>query len=136
LDETVDAILSHHDAGHIVVGHTPTSGVIWPRYDGKVVMIDTGIASAYGGNVAYLEITADGLFAGYPSGKLPLPSNDGELIPYLEKVIAMDPDNRHLKKRLKQLQHPAAPEPLEEESEAVGEMASEPEPVPICGISQ
>jgi hypothetical protein len=136
LDETVDAILSHHDAGHIVVGHTPTSGVIWPRYDGKVVMIDTGIASAYGGNVAYLEITADGLFAGYPSGKLPLPSNDGELIPYLEKVIAMDPDNRHLKKRLKQLQHPAVPEPLEEESEAVGEMASEPEPVPICGISQ
>jgi hypothetical protein len=138
LDETVDAILSHHDAGHIVVGHTPTSGVIWPRYDGKVVMIDTGIASAYGGNVAYLEITPDGLFAGYPNGKLPLPSNDGELIPYLEKVIAMDPDNRHLKKRLEQLQHPAVPEPLQAEIVEPDDMALEPEsePPPICGISQ
>ena len=43
--ETVDAILANHGAKHIVVGHTPTSGVIWPRYEGKVIMIDTGLCS-------------------------------------------------------------------------------------------
>jgi hypothetical protein len=138
LDETVDAILAQHNAGHIVVGHTPTSGVIWPRYDAKVVMIDTGIASAYGGHVAYLEITPDGLFAGYPNGKLPLPSNDADSIAYLEKVIAMDPDNPYLQERLEQLMHPAVPEPLPADTLDAGEVAIEPEAeaAPICGISQ
>ena len=44
--ETVDAILARHGVKHIVVGHTVTSGVIWPRYDAKVIMIDTGISRA------------------------------------------------------------------------------------------
>lgn len=85
LPETVDAIVAHHGVDHIVVGHTPTSGVIWPRYDSKVVMIDSGIASAYGSHIAYLEITPEGLFAGYPGGKLPLPAKDEDAIAYLEK---------------------------------------------------
>ena len=87
--ETVDAILDRHGVSHIAVGHTPTSGVIWPQYDGKVVMIDTGIASAYGGHRGYLEVTADGLSGGYPAGKLPLPARDDERIGYLQRVIAL-----------------------------------------------
>ena len=142
VDETVDAILAHHKVSHIVVGHTPTSGVIWPRYDSKVVMIDTGIASAYGGHVAYLEITPEGLFAGYPLGKLPLPASEADSIAYLEKVIIMDPDNPYLQERLEQLLHPAVPELPEAEADAEagveGEAVpqSESEPIPICDISQ
>jgi hypothetical protein len=138
LDETVNAILAHHHASHIVLGHTPTSGVIWPRYDGKVVIIDTGISRAYGGYVAYLEITPEGLFAGYPKGKLPLPSNEADSIAYLEKVIMMDPDNPYLQERLEQLLHPAVPEPLEADSGQLGDIAPEPEPEPVpnCGISE
>jgi hypothetical protein len=142
LDETVDAILARHQASHIVVGHTPTSGVIWPRYDGKVVMIDTGISRAYGGHIGYLEITAEGLFAGYPKGKLPLPSSEADSIAYLEKVITMDPDNPYLQERLEKLMHPAVPELLAEETDQAGDAPEqsgtepEPDPVPICGISQ
>jgi len=149
LPATVDAILEHQGVRHIVVGHTPTRGVIWPRYDAKVVMIDTGISSAYGGHLGYLEITSDGLFAGYQRGKLPLPSNDEGRASYLEKVIGKDPDNPYLQERLEILLHPVTPEPDDTEKTAapggVGEMATEetataetptPEPIPICGISQ
>jgi hypothetical protein len=142
LDETVDAILAHHKISHIVVGHTPTNGVIWPRYDSKVVMIDSGIASVYGGHVAYLEITPEGLFAGYPLGKLPLPSSEADSIAYLEKVIVMEPDNPYLQERLEQLLHPAVPESLEAGADAEAGMeavAAPPpgsRPIPICGTSQ
>jgi hypothetical protein len=138
LNETVDAILARHKVNHIVVGHTPTSGVIWPQYEGKVVMIDTGIASAYGGYVGYLEITPAGLFAGYPNGKLPLPSSEADSIPYLEKVITMNPGNPYLQERLEQLQHPAVPELMEAEPEAAEQPAAESQekPMPICDISQ
>lgn len=138
--QTVDAILERHGVSHIVVGHTPTSGVIWPNYDGKVVMIDTGIASAYGGYIAYLEITPQGLYAGYPGGKLPLPADETEVIPYLEKVIVMSPGNPYLQERLEQLRHPAIPSLMEDET---GEPAEDPATprvesrvVPICGISE
>jgi len=142
VDETVDAILAHHKVSHIVVGHTPTSGVIWPKFESKVVMIDTGIARAYGGHVAYLEITPEGLFAGYPLGKLPLTASEADSIAYLEKVIIMDPDNPYLQERLEQLLHPAIPELLEAEADAEaspdGKAALQPEssPIPICGTSQ
>jgi Calcineurin-like phosphoesterase len=95
--ESVQAVLDFNKAARIVVGHTPTGGIIWPRYDGRVIQIDTGISAAYGGRVAYLEITTEGLYAGYPSGKLKLPSDSAELLTYLEQVIAMDPENTHLR---------------------------------------
>jgi len=152
--ETVDAILAQHGVGRIVVGHTPTSGVIWPQYDGKVVMIDTGVAKAYGGHVAYLEITPEGLFAGYPGGKLPLPSGGGDLIAYLEQVIKMAQDNPHLQRRLQQLrqagqQAPTTAEPPTADTASGGAAPAAGEPagvpgespppavtVPICGIAQ
>lgn len=147
--ETVDAILEHQGVSHIVVGHTPTSGVIWPRYDSKVVMIDTGISSHYGGYLAYLEITSDGLFAAYPGGKLPLPANDDGRAPYLEKVIEKDPNNPYLQERLEILLKPAPVVPPVAENtvaengagaaasadSAVAE-APEANPIPICGTSQ
>ncbi len=137
-EETVDAILARHGASHIVVGHTPTSGVIWPRFDGRVVIIDTGIARAYGGYVAYLEITQEGLFGGYPNGKLPLPMDQEGLIPYLEQVIAMDPNNSYLQQRLQQLQNPAVPELLEADAGAADQSSPQPviREIPICGISE
>jgi hypothetical protein len=136
--ETVDAILDRHDVSRIVVGHTPTSGVVWPRYDAKVVVIDTGIAGAYGGHVAYLEILPDGLNAGYPLGKLRLPTSDDESMAYLEKVIAMAPNNPYLQERLERLRHPAEPaatEPPAAENGPLPGMHVE-KPVPICGISE
>ena len=97
--ETVDAILRTHRARHIVIGHTTTKGIVWPRLDGRVVMIDTGIGAAYGGHIGWLEATNEGLFAGYRGGRLPLPMDDGQRLAYLDKVIALDPRNAVLKQR-------------------------------------
>jgi hypothetical protein len=147
--ETVDAILAQRSARRIVVGHTPTSGVIWPRYDAKVVMIDTGLSGAYGGHVGYLEITPEGAFAGYRDGKLPLPSSDADAIAYLGQVIEMHPQNPYLRKRMAQLTAPPAPEVGTEDAAGdagTGEaedptaaedpgqaVAAKPE-IPVCGI--
>jgi len=158
--ETVDAILAHHGIEHIVIGHTPTSGIIWPRYDAKVVMIDTGIAAAYGGTRGWLEITPEGLYAGYPGGRLPLPADDAGRAAYLEQVVVLSPNNPHLKRRLERLQQP--PEPTGEAvvaegagsaggaeasagaaevsagpaGEAVEQAEPEARPVPVCGITE
>ena len=132
--ETVDAILANHGANHIVVGHTPTMGVIWPEYDGKVVVIDIGMSSHYGGYIGYLEISPEGRFAGYQGGKLPLPASDDERTGYLQKVIEFEPENPYLKKRLQSLTlgPPAETAPAPE----TGTMEEAAEPaVPICGTS-
>ncbi len=143
--ETVAAILANHGINRIVVGHTPTSGIVWPLYDSRVVVVDTGMAAYYGGYPAYLEITSDGVFAGYPGGKLPLPATDEERLPYLEKVIAMDPSNRYLQKRLKELTQPPPEEPAAtatgdtagaDSDSGTDEAKPAARPVPICGISR
>jgi hypothetical protein len=95
----VDDLLARHHAQRIVIGHTPTGGVVWPRLDGRVVMIDTGMSAAYGGHVAWLEATADGLFAGYPGGRVPLPKDDAGRAAYLDAVIALQPGNAELEGR-------------------------------------
>jgi hypothetical protein len=107
--ELVTSILERLSAQRIVIGHTPTPGVIWPRYDARVLQIDTGISTAYGGNPAYLEITGEGFSAGYPEGKLPLPRSDAERLAYLDAVIAMDPNNSALKSFRERLTAPEEP---------------------------
>jgi len=118
--ETVKAVLEQHGALHIVIGHTPTGGAIWPRYDGSVIQIDTGISSAYGGHVAYLEVTPEHMYAGYPGGKILLPADETEVIPYLEQVIALNPENTFLQRKLSNLKNPPPPQPAEGEASANG----------------
>lgn len=100
---TVAAILQRYDVDHIVVGHTPTGGVIWPRYNGRVIQIDTGIASYYGGYVAYLEITPEGRFAGYEAGRVRLPDSAEGLDDYIAAVSALHPDDGDLAERMAEL---------------------------------
>ncbi len=142
--ETVAAILEHHQARHIVVGHTPTGGAIFTRYDGAVVQIDTGLSQAYGAHPAYLEATADGLFAGYPVGKVTLPGKDSDRAEYLEQVIAFYPANGDLKILLEKVRAQAqADSTVKTGAESAEAQAGENEPpamptvqLPTCGISQ
>lgn len=97
--ETVDAILAQHGARHIVIGHTTTGGVIWPRLAARVILIDAGMSAVYGRHLAWLEVTRKGLFAGYPGGRLPLPRDDAARSDYLEAVIALHPENAELRQR-------------------------------------
>ena len=101
--EVVSAILERYDSRHIVIGHTPTSGIIWPRHNAGVIMIDVGMGAYYGGHIAWLEINEGKLVAGYPDGRLDLPLHDDERLGYLERVMEMQPDNRHLRQRRESL---------------------------------
>jgi hypothetical protein len=138
--ETVQAILKQQGAHHLVIAHTPTHGAIWPRYSGQVIQVDTGMSAAYGGHVAWLEETKDGLFAGYPSGRIKLPSDDAGRVDYLKQVIAVQPGNAGLQTQLSALEHPAngsdgdtnkAMEPAQGGTDP----AKAPAALPICGIS-
>lgn len=121
---TVDAILDKHDARRIVIGHTTTGGVIWPRLDGRVIMIDTGMSAVYGRHIGWLEVMAEGLFAGYRGGRLPLPLEDELRLDYLEAVIALNPGNDALEQRRDDLRA--------EPAESVDAPANEPA---TCDIS-
>lgn len=105
-EATVDQILERYHASRIVVGHTPTGGVVWPRFHGKVVVNDTGIAAYYGGNDAYLEITAGQAMAGYTNQKLELPVTDEQRLAYLQRVVEMKPENEELRERLAKILNP------------------------------
>lgn len=96
----VAAILDRHQASRIVIGHTPTGGVILPRYQGRVIQVDTGIGSYYGGHLAYLEASIEGLFAGYPTGRLALPDDQDGLLDYLARMAELQPNNAELQRRL------------------------------------
>ena len=139
--ETVKAILEHLGAHHLVIGHTPTRGAIWPRYSGQVIQVDTGMSAVYGGHVAWLEETKDGLYAGYPSGKIKLPADDAGRIDYLKQVIAGQPENAGLQKQLSALEHPTPGndgDTTKAETEQGGtdsDHANAPVALPICGIS-
>jgi len=111
--EMVDAILERYGASRIVVGHTPTQGVVWPRFDGKVVLNDVGLAQHYGGHFGFLEIRDGQAVARYADGaSLPLPGSDDDRLAYLEEVVALDPDNAWLQQRLERVRaaREAAPE--------------------------
>jgi hypothetical protein len=97
--EVADAILKQQGVAHVVIGHTPTGGVVWPRLDGRVIVIDTGISAAYGSHVGWLEITHDGMVAGYRGGRVPVPMSDAGRGDYLDAVIALQPGNEELAKR-------------------------------------
>jgi hypothetical protein len=129
----VDEILKRHGARHIVIGHTPTGGIVWPRLDGRVVMIDTGMSAAYGSRVGWLEATKDGLVAGYPGGHVPLPLLDAKRADYLDAVIALQPGNDALLKRRDALRAGNA-DPAPDEAGA-GAMAV-PAPAATCDISR
>jgi hypothetical protein len=105
--ETVKAILEHQGARHIVIAHTPTRGAIWPRYSGQVIQVDTGMSAFYGGHVGWLEETKDGLYAGYPSGRIRLPADDAGRVAYLKQVAALQPGNSALQAQMSALEHAA-----------------------------
>ncbi len=79
------------------------------------------------------------MFAGYEGRRLPLPADDDGAVAYLEAVIALNPANPHLQKRLQKLLAPPPAVPADadasgEEETGAGDAPAAP-PVPICGTS-
>lgn len=97
MQATVDEILDCAGVERIVVGHTPTPGVIWPRFGSRVVLIDTGIAKAYEGRAAWLELSAGGASAGYLDGELTLPATEEAREAYLDTLVERRPGDVRLR---------------------------------------
>lgn len=125
--QTLDNILERYGAKRIVVGHSPTGGVIWPRFDQKVVLNDTGIARYYGAHKGVLELTSEGATAIYDNKRIALPISDDDRIDYLRAVIEVDSNNAQLKKRLADM---LAPPPVEPEEPTAGNVSGPDETKP------
>ena len=104
--QTLDNILKRYGAKRIVVGHTPTGGVVWPRFDQRVVVNDTGIAAYYGSHKGVLELTAEGATTIYGDQRIPLPADNAGREDYLRAVIEADTNNAQLKSRLARMLAP------------------------------
>lgn len=128
--DTVDAILAGHGAKRIVIGHSVSNGVIWPRLDGRVIQIDTGMSRVYGGHVGWLVIEAGQLTAGYRDGRVPLPADDAGRLDYLDAVIALQPGNQALVERRAALASGA----LEAAQVQADSVATD--PAAICGTAR
>ncbi len=109
--QTLDNILKRYGAKRIVIGHTPTGGVVWPRFDQRVVANDTGIATYYGAHKGLLELTAEGATAIYGDQRIPLPTQNSGREDYLRAVIEADSNNTELKERLARMLAPPQDEP-------------------------
>jgi hypothetical protein len=118
----VEAVLDRYDVEHIVVGHTPTGGFINPRHGARIIQIDVGIGQAYGGYVGYLDISPDGLHAGYTDGRVPLPETVDGLANYARAVADLHPDRVALLSALSELtlsaSRPASKQSAGENSQA------------------
>ena len=108
--QTLDNILDRYGAKRIVIGHTPTGGVVWPRFDQRVVANDTGIAAYYGAHKGLLELTSDGATAIYGEQRIPVPTLNSGREDYLRAVIEVDSNNAQLKERLARMLAPPAEE--------------------------
>lgn len=115
----VEAVLDFYDVDRIVIGHTPGAGTIVPRFDGKVLLIDTGMSAYYGGYVASLEIVDDGENVAVNNlqleQRIAVPADNNEAIAYLQHIQGLlESPPAALQQRIDEFINP--PEPVEVES--------------------
>lgn len=114
LSPHLDVVLRRHGARRMVIGHTPTEGLVMPRFGGRVLAIDVGLARVYGGPPAALILEGRQAFALHRGKRLALPEGEGEpVLRYVQEVAALEPDPSRLKGLIGRLEAAlsAAPSP-------------------------
>lgn len=105
LADHVDQVLKLHDARRIVVGHTPTDGVVLPRFGGKVILIDVGLSAYYGSRLSCLLIEGEKVYAIHRGKRLPIPEDPGQpLLTYLKNAASLDPEPSPIQKVISDLE--------------------------------
>ena len=92
----VEALLAYHGVSRIVIGHTMGPGVVLPRFAGKVILNDVGLASHYGGPPTSLQITDGAVSVRHRGTLIPLPTSTN-LTPYLEAARQVEPSDSMLR---------------------------------------
>ncbi len=102
---SVEAVLAAQGVNHVVIGHTFTEGAVLPRFGGKVIQIDVGLAAYYGGRQACLLVENGEMFSIHRGKRLRLPlGGDEELLRYLQEAAALDPEPSPLAPRIEQVE--------------------------------
>ncbi len=99
LTPLVDSILRAYGVSRVVVAHTPTAGVVTPRFGGKVIVIDVGLSKAYNQSPACLIIESGKLFTMHRGTKIPIPDGP-DISEYLNQVLNAEPPGTNLRKAL------------------------------------
>jgi hypothetical protein len=84
------AVLERLGAKTMVIGHTPTRGMVLPRFEGKVLMIDVGLSAVYGSHPACLVVEGGKQSAMHRGEKVALPAMRSDLARYLGQIRALD----------------------------------------------
>jgi hypothetical protein len=95
----IDVFLRNQGARRLVIGHTPQVAVL-PRFGGKVILIDVGLSSSFGGPPAFLLVESGKYYAVHRGRKLDFPVDGGDLTAYLRAAAALDPPDSALRRRL------------------------------------
>ena len=107
-EQHLEAALKAYGVKRIVIGHTVSPGTIWPRFGGRVVMIDVGMAANYGGRMACLVIEDGVPYTLHRGHKIKFPSDSaGDFLRYVEEAAALDPAPSPLTSAIQELE--AAP---------------------------
>ena len=111
LETHLGRLLENYKVRRIVVAHTTTMGAILPRFNARLLLIDTGISRLYGGRPACLLIETDKVYALHRGTKLEIPSDSGAgLLRYLKRAAALDPSPSPLRSAIAKLEAKLAAE--------------------------
>ena len=112
LDAHVVKVLKNLKAERIVIGHTFCDGAITPRFGGKVLQIDIGLARLYDQlvRIACLVIEKGQPYALHQGTRLELPTDSAkDMLRYLKQASALDPPPSSLLTRISRLEASLAP---------------------------
>ncbi len=102
----LDAVLEFYDVDRIVLGHTPSLSTILPRFDGKVILIDTGISEYYGGQLGSLLIENNELIALQRGETFKIPTGEEPLLPYFKAILEVESKSSSLQQIILNLETP------------------------------
>jgi hypothetical protein len=73
-DTQVAPLLARFGVERFVTGHTPSQGRIIPRFNNRLILIDTGMLTTFfkGGRPSALELTGGKITAIYPDSRTPI----------------------------------------------------------------
>jgi len=102
----VASLLATYDVDRIVIGHTPGMATIVPRFEGRVLVIDTGLSSFYGGYRASLLLERGVAITSQRGQRIPIPDTEADLLSYYERISELEPEAQALQRRVEFLSSP------------------------------
>ncbi|HAU67476.1 MAG: metallophosphoesterase [Arenicella sp.] len=102
-EAALDEILNNLGVERMVVGHTPLVNTILPRFGGKVILVDAGMADYYFSSNAALELIGDAAYAIVAGQRFKLPTTIEGKIDYLTKASELVNDTTRIRAYIRTL---------------------------------